>query len=382
MKRNLIILLTAGILAFLASPLSAQSKYEESIKYWEDGPLTLADFSRRTVPASNGVISDLWYGWETVSDRNKIGNLIYMTPRVRTFMDKLNSWVVISEFDKQQQLYLQTTFDMAEMVGRQYQKDLFTAEEPYKVQEFYRRTLSSSVDSFQQESRYGRDSSVVAYYAAKIQEQLAEEPEAPEPPKMIQFKTGLALGVFMGYTCNYLLTGLSERNGPLHFFNFGFDIPFSQRIFLTWDMGLTSLYNLDCTGISKNGYDWLNGQSTEAASITFDLGYRVIDKPYFAIEPFIGAGVLGVSQTLPRDMWNNGEPVSSSLNGLRVESGLTCDYKIRRHYFPMENSYDEIILRFKLYGAYSNMPAVLGPTWSINMGIAFGYDGWITSWRK
>ena len=378
MKR-IYILFFAGVLAFQASPAFAQNKYEESIKYWDEGPLTLADFSRRTVPAANGAISDLWYGWETDSERNKAGNLIYRSPIVRTFMDRLNSWVIISEFNQQQRLYLQTMFDMVEMIGRQYQKDLSTADDFYKVRNFYRRTLSSSIDSFEQESRSGRDSSVVAYYAAKIKEQLEEKPEAPVVNQTPKFKTDVAIGMYLGYSCNVLLSGLSDRNGPLNFFNFGFDIPFSQRTILSWDMGLTTFSSMDYSGITKDGYTWRNGQNTNATTFSFDLAYRVVDKPYFAIAPFLGAGVLGISQTLPRDMWkSDSQAESSNLNGLRVEGGVGCDYKILRHYFPMENSYDELYLRLKLFGAYNNLPAVIGPTWSINFGVAIGWDGWIT----
>ena len=365
---------------FCASGLVAlaQANYKESIKFWDEGPLTVQDFSTRKFPESYAPSSNLSFGWVGKNDKKKIGNLVVQTMTIRPYMDKLNSWINPAEFYDWTLRYNQTMFDMAEMVARRFAADLrANPKDAESISDFYRRLLSSTTDTFCQESKYGRDSSVVYYYEAKTKEQLSENAEQEEDYSNLDdlsFSWGLTMyGGFQAYMPG---ANLSDYVNGMYGADFGLVLSFYKRFNLAFDLLFLDAGNLKKGGVEANDYNWKVGEGVSAVGPGFLLSYRAINKPYYAFSPMIGFGSIMLRVHKPKEFRKDENDTLSQIStkfGLRV--GAQFDYKIRRKYRPLQQSYGENTLALKVYASHDNYEQV-GNGWAINAGLTFNMYGW------
>ena len=112
----------------------------------------------------------------------------------------------------------------------------------------------------------------------------------------------------------------------------------------------------------------------------------MVDRPYLTLTPFVGVGLMSVSQKT-----NKYDPVLkdgyqySHLNGFRTQAGLKVDWKVARNLRPSSTrhisesdrdiSYEEHKVSLRLYGARTQF-ADIGPAYSVFIGVAYQFDRW------
>jgi len=355
----------------LAMPCMAQD-YMENSRLWDDGPLTWADFRKRYQQddEKNNAVLD----WQLCTELKtiKIKNVKLDYYQITTEMDKLLSWYDPDRVTDLTLRYLQTEFDRAEVVRRQFQNAVL--ENPmdyYQIRDYYSRLIWSRNDEFEQESRNGKDSAVVARYEEETNAQLAElmanEPFIPEFGKR-----SWGMGIYAGYEYNHLYGDMSNSIGPLHDFAFGFDILVGDVVMQFGGAGGNAGY-LKTDGFyydPKCDYNWEKGKSCSGGNLFINAGYVAAEKLYWKMSPYAGIGVTFIDQkTNLRDEKNN----NSEISGFRMQAGVMTDWIFRHRFEPLNNADTQIFMRLNMYAARTHFKT-FGDVWSVNAGLVIGYD--------
>jgi hypothetical protein len=358
--------------------LFAQENKQPDIKYWYEGPLTVDDFSVRKISqvgsySDNMIASWLDYTISSASKRIKTGNLSYSRPVTLLYMDKLESWIDPAQFTSWTMRYQQTYFDIAECTRRELQAAFDTTANGYSDKwEYYKRLLSSRSETYFQETAYGRDTTMVAYYEALYKDKLDGLGEIPAA-EVEASGAGTGLGWFIGYSSEIYTGGMRDWLGAGHKFAFGFDL-WRNNAFMSLVFGLGGAGKLRKDGFYYDdhmNYHWNTEKNNGAYNIDLDFGYRVYDAPYLGIAPFAGVGLGGFDQNTDME-----KDKSSSLFGLRLALGANFDVKLRRS-LDTNSTYSESILRFQVYGAWTDCAP--GAYYSINAGVVLDWVGWLNS---
>lgn len=379
--RRLLLLHIALLIPFcLVAQRGNQSNldWNNYVKYWDDGRLEYGDFSAvRNAGFEPERIAYIDLGLtEENSRKGKSGNLVYHGWGIKVYMNKMNSWMIPDLMTPSVLEYSQTLFDMVEAIGRKYQLDLNKdPNNTAKIRNFYHSLLSSSISNYERETNYGRDTSVVAFYAARVKEQLAEtNHDVPVPDVFKQFKPHMGMRFILGYSGEVYLGGTGKYTTTGNGFTIGIGFGLSNGLWID-----TSLSPRFCTlkkgGIhdSKVGYDWVDGKEARIGDVLFTVSYPVVNEPYYAVSPMLGFGVAEYSQSMPEEYWSkNKDDHFSSMDGFRMTAGLTFDYKFHRVYDGL--MYIENPISFCFYGAYSFLKT--SPGFSINFGVLWRPSCW------
>lgn len=355
----------------LAMPCMAQD-YMESSRLWDDGPLTWADFNKRNQPdlEKNNAVLD----WRLSSElkTKKIKNVKFDYFQITTEMDKLLSWYDPDKVTDLTLRYLQTEFNRAEVVRRQFQNAVLENHaDYYQIRDYYSRLIWSRNDEFEQESRNGLDSAVVARYAEEADTQLAElkvnDPFIPDFGKR-----SWGLGVYVGYENNHFYGDLSNSVGPFHDFALGFDF-FIGNVIMQFGGAGGDCGNLRTDAFyydSECDYNWQKGKPCTGGNLFINAGYVAAEKLYWKMSPYAGIGVTFIDQkTNLQDKKND----NSEISGFRMQAGVMTDWIFRHRFESADNGNTQFLVRLNLYAARTHFKT-FGNVWSMNAGLVIGYD--------
>jgi len=382
MKKQLLILGLAVLTLGSAAAQSVPSYKEKSIHYWDEGPLTEADFSVRHLAATLGdMTGELSWGISFDPVTDKIGNLRYTHPVTRTYMDQLQSWMDPNLRQPWTLNYFQTEFDLLESFRRKMQLEIDENPMDYnEIRDYYERAIHSAVDAFRLESDLGRDAGAVARNEVQYKEAL-DTLKAGTPAKEPQVRRRLVgEGLFFGYLCEFYGDPVSAGIGPSHGFNLGISFPIS-KVYLALDMTMGRPGVLKQEGFyydSHKDYTWRKGVKCEAGQMNLLAGYTVLDRPAFALRPVAGIGVGFLDQETENKN-TNGSYLDSEIHGFRSTVGAQLAIKLRRTLAISSYSgggYGETSLVFKAYASHTQFQG-LGPVWSANLGVVLDWSGWL-----
>ena len=352
----------------------AQDWATKDMKDWEEGPLVPGDFVKRSASDTSFTGKLDWY-YSLKSEANKQGNLRYLSYRVNLKMDKLNSWYDPSS-DICAPACFQNEFDIAEAVRRRMQNEIYgNPREANGITDYYIRRVRNRVDTYYQESRFGKDRDVVDKYAAELAEELDSlTVETQQAPVIGKKKWGV--GFFAGYNAE-LFAAPSGSGIPMsNSLDWGLDIPAGRCSFIV-SMCLGSGSRLREDGFyydDRYDYEWAKGEKVSSGTMNIMGGYHILDKDWFSFMPFVGFGVGFFDQKMDPDHVQDRDHTSSELSGARVLAGLQFSYKFRRSLDLCCESLGESCVNFRIYGASTNFKQV-GRTSSINFGVTLDWTG-------
>ena len=348
-------------------------------KFWDEGPITIDDLQPVMLPPEYGPIkpaADLWISIQTGTKRIKKGNLRFYADTTSTAIDLLKSWYNVNADPTLTNRYIQMYENTAELVRREIQNGINQNGGVIGNKwNYYSRLYSGRMRTLETETAYGTDTARVYYYEqlAKFQLDTAvvREPVVYNPGEP---NWGISLSV--GYLADYC-PALSDSMNPLMSAG-SFGMNFFYRRFqfsLTGAFGNRGTLKKDSYyHDSRLNYDWVKGQDCDMVLACFGIGYRLIDNDWFAITPI--AEICGADLTQDtgqKDLSNYS--INSDVAGLRLAAGAEFAFKFSRRADYSGICNHSIIL--KLMAARTNY-AVEGPSNSIQFGIFYQFDSWLT----
>ena len=334
--------------------ISGGLKMDSSVRYWDEGPLSLSDFPK---------MQESWqrryhfnYGYDLSTTEQKVGNTRINLPVSRTFMNRFSSWVHSDYATPQMLQYLQTIFDYTELYRRRGATD---------------NRLDEFLEKLDDYTDYGQDSARVQVFSNLVKEELAHTVD-PTSGDLEIYPEGFGLGIYGGVGYESYYGPASSYLGPMVGPTLGFEFAFS-RVLLTCGMQYNPAVRLN-QDIRHKGITWPAGEKVPVGNLEFSLGYSIYDSQWWKITPFagIGAGFLELHQ-------EDDDTLKDEIYGFRFQAGITTDLKCRRIISPsgsfLRDPLEEYSFRFKFYVARTDFP-VLGANWSVNFSIAFDGIGW------
>ena len=290
MKRILMIL----SLAFSCAIVQAQT-YEESMRYWSDGPLTWDELTLKS-PKDMFRTNNLVFRWTSETEKTKpYWNTIQSVPKYSAALDKSVSWHNAGRVYDYTLQYDQLIFDLNELYFRKMLNEFYSKDNRRSSNElysFYTNQLQSKWQEMEEETDDGMDSLAVANNAAKVLEELAaisypEHDERRQVYGMTQIP-GLYMDMGINVAYSFLLGEWADTFLPG--FGLGMDLTFGYKkhLFTCIVNAGTGTMGADFT---NQGVLWPNGGSVNHAYTGIAYGYMVYDSPFFSIIP--RAGVAG-----------------------------------------------------------------------------------------
>lgn len=376
--------LAAALLCLVAFALTAQPQdYQSSIRYWDEGKLTLEDFVVRNMwSIDDKATSLLAHGWLQEDKTLRFGNLRYDRPVTRTYMDKVNSWIK-SGFDVHEAIeFNQVIFDLVEVTRRKLQNELDTnrTNRVDAIANFYSTVCDNAINEFIASSQYGTDTAVVRKYRTRLEQTLTETTQNEWFEPVIPLgKWGF--GWHLGAAGEYFLGEGSDFFSPRYGLDFGFESVYSRlRIDVNMILAFGSLRRNVPFWHRDNSelvHDWGAGERISGGAVELSAGFDVLNNTRFTLTPFAGIGAGFIDRTnkyLQKD--GDDKFINEELGGFRTLAGVQGDWKLRRRYSLLwyGRTYAETSLRFRLYVAKTNFRSPC-QTYSLNFGIALNGFG-------
>ena len=367
----------------MAASLFAQD-FDSTIKRWDDGPLTWDDFT--VYSGGYPYISSLEYSWHAQQVTKKSGNLKVTRMQTECYMNPLASWINPDHRNPSTLLYQQVAFDYVELCRRQLQKELddyLNNNSASELSRFYYSKADRFITQLQEETDQGRDTAMVRFFDVQVKEQLEEFPKESDIPDFQKRNWGL--GYQIGYGNEFRLGSAASFVRPFHGIQGGFDLSY-KKVFLTFNL-MIGTGGKNPREIVHDGNVWEVGAHQSGGLIELDLSVPVIDGPWIKVAPFVGAGVGFVDSVNGRDP--NGKYLTDEISGPRFSAGLTFDIKFRRwldlcghdiiyYAIPVGTTkgYSESSVRLLAYVARTDLALPIGPSWSVNFGLAYNGHNW------
>ena len=367
----------------MAASLFAQD-FDSTIKRWDDGPLTWDDFT--VYSGGYPYISSLEYSWHAQQVTKKSGNLKVTRMQTECYMNPLASWINPDHRNPSTLLYQQVAFDYVELCRRQLQKELddyLNNNSASELSRFYYSKADRFITQLQEETDQGRDTAMVRFFDVQVKEQLEEFPKESDIPDFQKRNWGL--GYQIGYGNEFRLGSAASYVRPFHGIQGGFDLSY-KKVFLTFNL-MIGTGGKNPREIVHDGNVWEVGAHQSGGLIELDLSVPVIDGPWIKVAPFVGAGVGFVDSVIGRDP--NGKYLTDEISGPRFSAGLTFDIKFRRwldlcghdiiyYAIPVGTTkgYSESSVRLLAYVARTDLALPIGPSWSVNFGLAYNGHNW------
>ena len=376
-------LLTVALLS-MATALFAQD-YDSTIKRWNEGPLTWDDFT--TYSGGYPTIASLEYGWHGISAQPvKVGNLRIIRTQTECYMNPVSSWVNPDHRNPGTLLYMQTSFDYAELCRRQLQKELDNNGKGTSVNElsqFYYGKADRFIARMREETDQGRDTSMVRFFAVQTAEELAATPDTEAVPEIGRKKWGM--GMHFGYGNEIHLGEAGDYLRTLHGLKWGFDFSYGNFA-LYWHMLLAG-GGKTRQDFMHDSVPWRTDKAQSGGNMELDLAYNLIDTPWFCLSPFVGVGFGFNSTVYGQD--EHQKNITDNLAGGRWQGGLSMNIKFRRtldlsnrmfyYYgtpFGTTRGYSESSLRLFAYASHTRYDFPVGPAWSLHFGLAYNIHSW------
>lgn len=278
MKRSLV----AGALVLFCLNLKAQT-FEESMRYWSDGPLVWEDL--KTKSPRDFRTCELSFRWISQDEKTQPAwNTVQYVTIPSVALDKSISWHNMDRMYPFALTYDQVLFDLNELYFRKMLTELYSKDNQRSgsaLYSFYTEQSASRWREIQEDTQDGMDSTMVAYYAQQVAEELART----SYPKMNKDRRRFLLGYNLGYGYNQFFGEAANTFGPTH--GATFDMAFGYR---QHELGL-----LLTVGTGKllqdyhyQGNLWESGRRVNHGYVGFTYGFRVYDGTFFSLKPFVG----------------------------------------------------------------------------------------------
>ena len=364
MKKNvlrlfaLIIMLSAGVYA------SGQDYEELRLKKWSaDAPLTWDDFSVRHLPDGlleyARIVTEEDGGYRSVRHNN-----IDIRCDVRdACMNRVLSWYDPDHCDEWTLRYLQVVFDI-----RQYEARVSGLKRSgFDVSglEFgswpsgwysclvddYWEDRDSVVYSFEIESNYGRDTTVILEYEQRIRRALSDS-------LLTHFENYMDMIVPQGKGVHYVsferCIGYSNESffGPI-----GQGVGTLNGILLGYTVYVGRL-------MSSLKFSWMGNCQSDDRNIVLDVGCLLYDGYHVSVTPFAGIG---------QSLLKRHPDYSERTGAVRYEAGLLVDWNMVNDFRYNICGGVRLKTRFKVFGAMSDYKP-FRESYSLNIGVQFVYS--------
>lgn len=362
-------ILLSGLLLGLVLPILAQEtgdiSSDASLRKWEDGPLTLKEFSYRTGSSSDKAMM-LSYGIRWMDEKHKFGNTTFNYPVFFTYMNPYASWIKPEYRNEEYLQYVQTYFDYVELCKRRAQKEVLRQGNQsinYTVN-FHMEVADGFYEKLEEETLGGTDTAAVRICHERVAAELAaEENDAFVPDFKINPK-GSGMGMHIGLGSELHQGNMGIYMPPLVGLEFGFDF-FFNRWTIYWD-GLLAFGGDLKRDLSYYPRTWQAGKSMKGGNINISAGFSAFDSQWWKVTPLAGIGVdfIDYPKSAARDE-------KTEIAAFRALAGVNVDYKFSR--FVEKRGLVESAVRFRLYGAFNNYPVPIGSSWSLNFSLGVNW---------
>ena len=346
---------------------------EETVRYWDEGPLTYADLSSRK--SEWPIISEFQYNISWTTKDWKMGNTRFHVPHSQTYMNPYASWVHPDFRTVTMLQYIQTGFDYVEICRRRAMRELMQGSTfgQGSVMKFHLDVADSFMAKLKDETQQGRDAAAVQDYARRVKAELAQTEEGKYDDLRIDPR-GFGLGMHWGLGSEIYTGPITDYVTPIVGLDFGFDLCFSRvNLYLSGLLGFGGRFK---QAIVRNAYQWNAGERIKGGNIEASLGYTVFDSQWWKVAPFAGIGVGFIDYPSHPD---NPDKKSDEISGFRYQAGISADLKFYRivGYAQAREGLSEFSVRSRLYVAHTAFPAP-APSWTINFGLSVNMLlGWI-----
>jgi hypothetical protein len=327
------ILIISILCAFVANSMLAQIGY----KKWSPSPLSWNDFAAQP-DLTQSRASSFAYLIGYKREQTVTHDTIIVYNKVYGVMNTLESWVKTEAKNNELLTYNQILFDLIEISVRKIQlemnkeryPDLSETPTPQRgirfsmtkhIFEINVAKAKQRIQTFEQETQYGTNTTVVALWAKQIQDELKVQPIvlAPNDLKSKKNRFGLFLGGGIG-TMQGNLNAYFEPWMPT--FGYGMDWGFGRYQF-TVEVARNASNNYLIQPLYHNGVSYLQGLKLNYIWGQVTAGYALIDRKFWRIAPYAGLGIVSISQI--------STPENRAIKDTYgVIGGLSADYKFRK----------------------------------------------------
>ena len=324
-------------------------------------------------------------GYELIKRQD--ANLKYTEKVSYTYYLRSKATYDINRCDSWSLRYNQVQFDIYEAYRRWQETLLSSGQKALARSYYFKDQKEAALRTFRMESSYGRDTAVVKQYERRYAAML--DTLAPNPEYVVRTDHNYhGLSFCLGVFYEHFIDGVPGEliTTPGLFVGLGYSY---RNISLQLEMGGLDIGHLSERHFwhdPKLDYDWIENGKTKSVRVSANLGYKAIDRPYLTLTPFIGVGLMSVSQkTDIIDPDHKDRLQNSELNGTRTQAGLKIDWKIVRNLRPSsyryisetthDLSYEEQKVCLRLYGTRTQFPDI-GPAYSVFIGVAYQFDKW------
>ena len=345
---------------------------EETVRYWDEGPLTYADLSSRKSELPK--ISEFQYNISWTTKEWKKGNTRIRIPYSRSYLNPYASWVHPDFRTDAMLQYIQTGFDYVEICRRRAMRELMQGSTfgQESVMKFHLDVADSFMAKLKDETQQGQDAVAVQDYARRVKAELAQTEEVLYDDLRIDPR-GFGMGMHWGIGSEFYTGPVTEYLTPIVGLDFGFDFCFSRiNLYIGGLLGLGGRYK---QAIARDGYQWNAGERMKGGNIEVSLGYTVFDSQWWKVAPFAGIGVGFIDYPSHP---GNPDKKSDEISGFRYQAGIVADLKFSRVVDDVQalEGLSETSVRSRLYVAHTAFPTP-APSWTINFGLSVNMLGWI-----
>ncbi len=316
-----------------------------SIKYWDQGPLTLDDFTIRTLPASktgNSVIGIYTYidGWKKIRPNFRVQQL-----QSRTYFDPLGSWLKNDTNLLRSLKYQQLLFDVAELDRRKMQNDFATL--PYladfSTADRYLPVINNHQEDIEFDTDMGTNEERVTQYEQQVHSALDSITEINTTPQYTL--RNLGYGFYLGAASQFHIGKGASYFTPTAGALLGCLISYkASEIHMDLILGGGGKLLKDIQG-NKDPW-WTHGRALTYGELTLQYAYRAYDGNWFNISPLVGLGVGFI------DYKDQPSTIKDEISGLRMIAGVNIDLKLMRS-LRYPDTFNESILKLKLYASHT-----------------------------
>ena len=360
--------------------LSAQNLFDSSFRDWDEGPVKWSDFQVSQTPDDAKYVSNITCVIFQEVEKGKVGNYRFTVLKTTTKMNKLASWYDPDKCTDWTLRYEQTRFDILEVMRRRLQNSFNRNFLEPNLDEYYDQLISSTMDTYNRETNYGRDTLMIMRYEKMYRQEL--DTMKQEPVQVPVFETqNFALTFTAGLAFEKFGSTVSRGVPSVTGFKFGFGALYKKLSFgFDFTLGFAGKLRSDnFYHDTKYDYEWAKGKNVRGGNININGGFKIFDYSDLAITPLVGIGVTFLDQTSNVPRGNNSESFENSeISGFRTQAGLAVDWKVRKSlncYPQYASDYTESKIRFAITGVRSNFKS-LGPTYSLNASVTFLAEGW------
>ena len=371
-------LLSLLVLSLPFANLAARNHYDDiSYRSWSQGPLTFQDFQIRYTPQDSREISHLSASIIPYTYLETNANLDYPIIVFTTVMDSNKSWYDPDRCNDLTLRYEQTRFNILEVYSRRMQ-NAFAAYplERNRLNDYYDRLVSSTLDRFEMESDFGSDPIVVERYEQQYLNELDIVNVLPIQIPVLNLANwgfGLLIGIDHSRFGIPVSEGISSSTG----ISVGFEYMYKKLNIFIWG-AFNSAKELKCDNFYYDEdylYSWNKGDAVGVMVSSLNLGYKLFDKPYFSVTPFVGLGCYYIYDNPTfRSYFSSDLDRPDVISSAGLQGGLIVDWKIKRGL--SFSSYDESKLRFQIFASRNKYDKLNASDYTLNMSVSYCFEFW------